>query len=202
MNSRAQVATAPRTTKAATLSGIQEGFFVQLQFFVRNAALLLACLIPAQAFAHGVMRVPASRAIGSVDEDYQFCFGTPGCECGDYPEAGELTATYEAGQTIDISIEITQSHDSNAVFRFQLCPPDELSVECFTNGEFTTEAFDRITGVHDYSIQLPAELVCDPCVLRWKWDYGFLSCADVRIVPVEVGVDSEASWAALKSRFR
>jgi hypothetical protein len=44
--------------------------------------------------------------------------------------------------------------------------------------------------------------VCDPCVLRWKWDYGFLSCADVSIVAREVGLEAPTAWAALKAMYR
>lgn len=150
--------------------------------------------------AHGVMTAPESRAVGSVNEDYQYCFGTPECTCGDFPDAGPLVATYEAGQIIQVTIEVTVSHESGTTFRFQLCTPDQISAECFAAGEFATAEFDLMTGTHTYEIELPADLTCDPCVLRWKWDYGFLSCADVRIVASGTPV-GDSSWTALKSLY-
>jgi hypothetical protein len=162
---------------------------------------ILSCLGATQAFAHGVMRVPASRALGSANEDYQYCFGTPGCECGNFPDAGGVVATYKSGQTIEVTIDITQSHDTDTIFRFQLCPPEQSSVECFVAGEFASVDFDQTLGLHTYEITLP-DVVCDPCVLRWKWDYAFLSCADVSIVADEVGVASPTAWAALKAMYR
>ena len=167
-------------------------------------ASLMLCAVVAlsagSAGAHGVMREPESRAVGQPEEDYQYCFGTPGCECGDFPEAGPIMAIYEAGQVVRVTLEITQSHVSSPTFRFQLCPPDELSPNCFVDGEFATFESVPSVGPHSYDIQLPDGVVCDPCVLRWKWDYGFLSCADVRIV--EKVPAKTLPWAALKARYR
>ena len=56
-------------------------------------------------------------------------------------------------------------------------------------------------GPRTYEITIPTDLVCDPCVMRWKWDYGFLSCADVRIVAGGVG-NELPSWTALKATYR
>jgi len=147
------------------------------------------------------MTDPASRALGTDNEDYQYCFDTPGCECGDFPDPGIVVATYQAGQTIQVTINITQSHDTNAIFRFQLCSAGRLTERCFVDGEFATVDFDQSTGFRTYEIELPPGLECDPCVLRWKWDYGFLSCADVRIVAD--GVDNEhPTWTTLKATYR
>ena len=161
----------------------------------------LCALSPQTSFSHGVMTTPESRAVGSENEDYQFCFGTPDCVCGDFPEAGAVVATYQAGQTISVTIDITRTHTEDPTFRFQLCPPDQLSQSCFVEGEFATALFDGFGGLHTYEITLPEDVVCDPCVLRWKWDYSFLSCADVRIVGVDVKAEGE-SWTSLKATFR
>jgi len=165
-------------------------------------APIMVCLSATGAFAHGVMREPASRAIGAPNEDYQYCFGTPGCECGEFPAAGGIVSTYKSGQSIDVTIDVTQSHATNTVFRFQLCPPDQSSPDCFVAGEFASVSFDQTLGLHTYRIDLPVGVVCDPCVLRWKWDYGFLSCADVSIVAREVGLEAPTAWAALKAMYR
>lgn len=170
--------------------------------FITVLSCAALCSVTSAALAHGVMRIPASRAIGTPNEDYQFCFGTAGCECGEFPDPGVVTAVYDEGETIEVTIEVTQTHDSLPVFRFQLCPPDQLSPECFVDGEFASVDFDHTLGTRSYEIDLPDGVVCDPCVLRWKWDYGFLSCADVRIVATGVDVGSERDWTALKASYR
>lgn len=56
-------------------------------------AAQLTSLGDAPALAHGLLLEPICRAIGSANEDYQYCFGTPGCECGEFPDAGPIVAT-------------------------------------------------------------------------------------------------------------
>lgn len=160
-----------------------------------------AVALPAAGLAHGVMTAPESRAVGTPDEDYQFCFGTGECACGDFPDPGPIVATFTAGQVIQVAVEVTVTHETGPVFRFQLCPTADQSTACFQAGEFAAVDFDGQTGLHTYDVALPDGLVCDPCVLRWKWDYGFLSCADVRIVAEGTPLD-RPTWTALKSRFR
>jgi hypothetical protein len=169
--------------------------------FLILVLLALGLLAPGEAAAHGMMTVPASRALGSENEDYQYCLGKPDCHCDEFPDPGPIVATWEAGATIEVTIDVTLSHDTGTTFRFQLCPAESQSDACFASGEFAAVAFDQTTGPRSYEITLPADLVCDPCVLRWKWDYGFLSCADVRIVASGTPVDSRG-WTALKSTFR
>jgi hypothetical protein len=164
--------------------------------------VLILGVITTPASSHGLMTEPLCRAAGSANEDYQYCFGTPDCVCGEFPDAGPVVATYTVGQAIEVTIEVTITHASGPVFRFQLCPPDEISPECFEAGEFAVRNFDQITGIHSYELDLPPELECDPCVLRWKWDYGFLSCSDVRIKSGDVRIGGPASWSTLKARYR
>jgi hypothetical protein len=175
---------------------------------IRVGAKVLALVVtvlcganPDPSFSHGVMTNPSSRAVGTPNEDYQYCFDTPGCECGEFPDAGAVVVTYKPGQTIQVTIDVTQSHSAGTIFRFQLCPPDQLSHECLVAGEFATVAFDQSVGPRTYDIKLPEELECDPCVLRWKWDYGFLSCADVRIVAHDLSGE-RPTWTALKTTYR
>ena len=177
---------------------------MRFSLYMTHLVFVLAvacCAAPRPSFSHGLMIEPPTRAIGTVNEDYQFCFGTPGCECGEFPDAGPVVATYRAGQTIQVTIDVTISHDTGATFRFQLCPPDQLTADCFVAGEFATIAFDQNTGLRTYEISLPSEFECDPCVLRWRWDYGFLSCADVRIVADGLG-SAHPTWTTLKSAYR
>ena len=165
------------------------------------SAMIACAILPTACAAHGVMTVPASRAIGSENEDYQYCLGKPDCHCDEFPEAGPIVATYEPGATIEVTIDVTLSHETGPTFRFQLCPAATQSAECFAAGEFATVEYDLTTGPRTYEITLPEGLECDPCVLRWSWDYGFLSCADVRIVDASTPTTGQG-WTALKSTWR
>jgi hypothetical protein len=162
-------------------------------------ALLLAS--PTTALGHGYLSEPAARSVGMPNEDYQFCFGTPECVCGEYAEPGPIVAVYEGGQTIEVTVEVTLAHDTGNLFRFQLCPPDDQTLGCFEAGEFAVRDYDMLAGTYTYQLELPDGVVCDPCVLRWKWDYGFLSCADVRIVPAGTPIGNPG-WSTLKSTWR
>ena len=80
-------------------------------------------------------------------------------------------------------MNITQTHGPGDFFRFQLCPSTEISEQCFVDGEFDAFLNEDRGGLHYFSTRLPEGVRCEACVLRWKWDYAFLSCADIAIVP-------------------
>ena len=162
---------------------------------------LTVASLPSTVFGHGFMSSPAARSVGMPNEDYQYCFETPDCTCGEYAEAGPIVATYEAGQTVRVTIEVTRSHTEGHTFRFQLCPPDDQTLGCFQSGEFAVRNYNTLLGTHEVDITIPEGIECDPCVLRWKWDYGFLSCADVRILGARTPVD-DRTWTALKASWR
>ena len=82
----------------------------------------------------------------------------------------------------------------------------EILLDCFLEGEIASFVNDGEFGLHTYVIELPAGVTCDHCVLRWKWDYGFLGCADVGIQSSVVGVPTDRplgiSWGSIKRVYR
>jgi hypothetical protein len=163
--------------------------------------ILVLCVVlmccATSAWSHGYMVSPQARAIGSLNEDYQYCFGTPDCLCGEFPDPGPVVATYMAGETITVQVNITQTH-TIGVYYFQLCS-GPLTLDCLTTGTVATVSNDLVLGNHSYQVTLPENVSCDSCVLRWKWDYGFLSCADIRILPM-TPVASH-TWGAIKALY-
>jgi hypothetical protein len=153
------------------------------------------------ALAHGRMVDPPARTNGGPQENGQFCQGDPSCLCGQSdPGAGPVVAAYVEGETIQVSVDITIAHGSGDFFHFQLCPTSDISLECFELGEIAAFVNDGATGLHTYTLDLPSGVTCDGCVLRWKWDYGFVGCADVAIEPSLVGVPDGpgVSWGSIK----
>jgi hypothetical protein len=163
-------------------------------------SIATATALAGSAAAHGYLVDPPGRANGTPNQDYQYCLQPPGCECGDFPDAGPIVASFHGGETITVEVDITITHGSGDLFHFQLCPPDALSEQTFADREIATFENDGLSGLHVYEIPLPADLSCDPCVLRWKWDYGFLSCADVRVLTSDVAADGR-SWSTIKSQY-
>jgi hypothetical protein len=136
---------------------------------------LVGLVAAAQAGAHGYLVNPVAR----TDDDYQF---TPD-PCGEFPNPGPATTTYQSGQTIDIDLNITVTHGSGDYFRFQLCETTDITEQCFLDGEIVAFLNEGNSGIHQFQVDLPDGVTCDACVFRWKWDYAFFSCADVEIVP-------------------
>jgi len=132
--------------------------------------------------AHGRLENPPAVTNGGPDDDYQFCF-TGACPCGqNYAEPGPIVATYTEGETITVVLDITLTHGAGDFFRFQLCTTSAgISEECFAAGEFVAIENSDTLGLQEYQVTLPPGVACDDCMLRWKWDYGFLGCAHVAI---------------------
>lgn len=108
--------------------------------------------------------------------------------CGEYPDPAPSKTTLITGQPITIEVDLVVPHgEGGDSFAFQLHQESAAISEArFTAGEFETVLNDNVVGFHAYDTQLPAGVVCESCVLRWRWEaYDFLSCADVRIVPPE-----------------
>lgn len=162
--------------------------------------LIALVLIPTQGWGHGYMQQPIARANLSPTRDYQYCPDPPGCECGDFPDAGPPVATYEAGDVISVNITITKAHPAGDFFHFQLCSPSSISEQCFENGTIASFENDGTTGTKVFEFQIPPSTQCDPCVLRWKWDYAFLSCADVSIKATGAPAE-DTSWSTIKVSY-
>jgi hypothetical protein len=134
------------------------------------ALLSMSLLVVIECMAHGYLHIPESRGLGNPRRDYQFCFDPPGCECGQFRDAGPIVANYEAGETIHVTLNITLAHVAGDLFSFQLCPPDAISEECFEAGTIASFHNDGTVGLNNFEFQIPPDTQCDPCVLRWKWE--------------------------------
>ncbi|KAF4527215.1 hypothetical protein B566_EDAN006141 [Ephemera danica] len=95
---------------------------------------------------------------------------------------GIITRRYKAGQTIDVTVELSSNH--RGWFQFSLCPlsyPTELETEaCFQQhvleviGGSGTQYYitnDNL-GPFPVSLRLPAGLTCQNCVLQWHYNAG------------------------------
>lgn len=144
---------------------------------LRCLVALVAISTPGPAFSHGLLLEPEPR----TTNDSQVRAPS---SCGQYPDPGPITGMYTAGEEILIAFEVTISHPPGDWFRFQLCDdPLSLSEACFEAGEFAAVQNLGVEQVYETLVTLP-ETPCEDCVLRWFWDYGFLSCADIEIHPV------------------
>ena len=150
--------------------------------------VISACALPlisaGVVSAHGRLEEPPAATNGGPNDDYQFCFGGD-CPCGnDYEGPGPMVAAYVEGQTIRIVLNITVTHGAEDYFRFQLCPSvDDVSEACFVEGEFAQVPNEDLSGTQSYEVTLPSGISCESCILRWRWDYGFLGCAHIQITP-------------------
>lgn len=106
---------------------------------------------------------------------------------GDHPnEAGGIYATntivrtYQQGQMITATIQITANHAG--FFEFRICPATNPSIEV-TQECLNRTILRRPDGSTRYflpfntyraaiSLLLPADLVCDRCVLQWTYIAG------------------------------
>ncbi|KAK7481469.1 hypothetical protein BaRGS_00027320, partial [Batillaria attramentaria] len=101
---------------------------------------------------------------------------------GYYMKGVELVNTpYTQGQTIDIQIQLTQSHWG--YFEFRLCNRDSLGGEEATHACLDENLLELENGLtrfqipvagtaEDYIIKakLPDELTCEKCLLQWKYN--------------------------------
>ncbi|XP_048745740.2 uncharacterized protein LOC125658507 [Ostrea edulis] len=95
---------------------------------------------------------------------------------------GIITQTYPAGSIITAIVHVTASH--KGYFEFRLCPHNDPKVtvtqDCldrnllkdpFTMG---TKFFvdDKSVGIYNIELQLPEGVICDACVLQWRYRTG------------------------------
>lgn len=94
---------------------------------------------------------------------------------------GIIVRTYEAGATVEVSVQITANHKGH--FYFYLCNLDDYNgveeEECFTqhrvslaNGDDKYELLTNAAGYYSVMLQLPADLRCKHCVLQWTYKTG------------------------------
>ena len=128
---------------------------------------------------------------------------------GKYAADGFITKTYNEGQTIEVTIDITSNHQGYFRFRvgkLQKRPITEEQLEYVLlqpDGSNTWQLHSSQTGKYTIKLVLPKGLTCDHCVMRWWWTVGnnwgcdengncgvgkgkkqetFVNCADIKIV--------------------
>ncbi|XP_017461927.1 PREDICTED: uncharacterized protein LOC108355273, partial [Rhagoletis zephyria] len=97
-----------------------------------------------------------------------------------YETGGKLvrnitTRVYPPGGVIDVVIQLVANH--LGTFQFSLCPRnsvDEIETEeCFipltVKGEEVYRLKTHRKGAFNLPVQLPKEVSCDRCILRWHW---------------------------------
>ena len=123
---------------------------------------------------------------------------------------GTIVRDYTAGQTIDVSVEVTANHRGSFTFRLCKAPStvQDPTQDCLDENQLTTPSGEKEwvlpsddTGVYDLQVVLPKDYQCEQCVLQWTWrvansnglcDDGsqaigcgrqehFRACSDIRI---------------------
>jgi hypothetical protein len=132
-------------------------------------------------------------------------------EAGGKYATGKITNTYKKGQRATFQIDLTAYH--LGYFEFKICPTNDPkkreTQECFdqhvvslADGSGTHFKAPSQNGMVNVDVILPSNLVCDFCVLQWRYHAGnswgtdsndhscvgcgpqeeFYACADIKIV--------------------
>merc|ERR1711963_100333 len=136
---------------------------------------------------------------------------------------GIIVREYQPGGVMNITVDVTANH--KGFFTFRMCPvvsegvdPDQ---ECFDRPENLLQVIDtesekftlpdQLVRQYQLSVQLPADLQCDHCVLQWTYTTGnnwgicsdgsgeigcgpqenFRACSDLRIRPQSNFIQSQ-----------
>ena len=95
---------------------------------------------------------------------------------------GVITQTYASGSAMTATVHVTASH--KGYFEFRLCPHNDPKVtvtqacldqnlleDPVTKGtKFYVD--DRSVGIYSIELQLPVGVVCNACVLQWRYRTG------------------------------
>lgn len=121
---------------------------------------------------------------------------------------GIITKTYKQGQVFTVQIKVTTNHDGYFVFKIGKLEKPPITEAGLSTRVYLADGSDRFripkkspAKVFEIKLKLPANLVCQHCVLRWWWRAGnswgcddegcgmghgpqetFTNCADVKIV--------------------
>lgn len=127
---------------------------------------------------------------------------------------GVVVEAYDVGSLINVEIRITANHLGN--MSFQLCnlenPDFPESEDCFqpltlADGSYYQQVLPDQFNITT-QVQLPQDLICERCVLRWHYVAGnnwgscgdgiyatgcgpqetFRSCADISILPISTNI--------------
>ena len=90
---------------------------------------------------------------------------------------GEIVYLYHEGETINVTLDV-RTHMAGGVYQFTMCKTDStlrVTHGCFQHPltwENTGSAIIPAPledGFATYMLQLPSGLICDYCVMQWKW---------------------------------
>lgn len=96
---------------------------------------------------------------------------------------GLITQSYTSGSIMRATVHVTASH--KGYFEFRLCPHDDPNVtvtqECLDRNLLSdpitkgTKFFvdDKSVGIYQLDLQLPEGVVCNACVLQWRYRTGW-----------------------------
>ena len=125
---------------------------------------------------------------------------------------GIIGEVYKQGQEIEVSVDLTSNHQG--WFEFRIAKLTTSPVRGDSKGRLIGDLLKLVTGetrfnlpagsgdeVFKVKLQLPSNLVCDQCVMQWRYSAGnnwdcdttgcgvgkgkqehFVNCADVKIV--------------------
>jgi len=166
---------------------------------------------------HGFLAVPTPRARTIAGHRWQYepqSDGTFNGECMDGGKVGPIQATWNQGQVITVSHQMTQHHSGEYQLRFcadpfggNSCLSKTLAIP-ITNpsNKFLPNSMSAAAnGQFAVQWQLPAGLVCEHCVMQFWYQNNngvpehFKSCHDVRIVGVDGQVPPPATSSAASS---
>ena len=129
---------------------------------------------------------------------------------GEYAKDGFITKTYNEGQEIEVTVEITSNHQGFFRFRVGKLVNSPITQEQLTHvllqpdGSNTWPLHSSRNGLFKIKLLLPKGLTCDHCVFQWWWTVGnnwgcdddgncgeglgkeqetFVNCADIKIKP-------------------
>lgn len=95
---------------------------------------------------------------------------------GKYGE-GVITGTFQQGEPINLTVKITANHFGHFVFDICNLDGEIESEECFSKEILTVDGdhFNLTTsevGLYYVDLQLPGDVVCEHCVLRFTYVTG------------------------------
>lgn len=117
---------------------------------------------------------------GLCGDDYRLSTPRPNENGGSYG-LGVIVGLYKVGAQIPVSVYLTANH--KGYFLFDMCNLEQKNAiesdECFgknklklSNGADRYSVPNTSTGWFNTTLQLPNELSCSQCVLRWTWIVG------------------------------
>ncbi|XP_062588720.1 uncharacterized protein LOC134250383 [Saccostrea cucullata] len=95
---------------------------------------------------------------------------------------GIITKSYVSGSIMQATVHVTASH--KGYFEFRLCPHNDRKVTVFQDCldqnllkdpvTMGTKFFvdDKSVGIYFIELQLPPGIICDACVLQWRYRTG------------------------------